>query len=221
MDWSQVFGYDAIYTIYGPAMIGKTALAVNIAERDLKAGRHVAYIATELNLKPILDKIKPHVSELVELYDPMELLNWVNGFSVKKPTTIILDSIGGFRVNYMAMYSKTAGGPPDTARINTLIQLIVHGFRVASETGQLKVLLIAHESPVVSGEFYREDTYPTSTRKALYDADIVVKVLLREVTEGNTIKIVRIGKVILDRYGILTKDSFNNPVYFTLPEPLF
>jgi len=220
MDWSQVFGHDAIYTIYGPAMIGKTMLALNIAERDLKAGRHVAYIATELNLKPILDKIKPHVSELVELYDPMELWNWVDRLSLSKPTTVILDSIGGVRVNYIATYSKTAGGPPDTARINTLIQLIVHGFRVASGTGQLRVILIAHESPAIS-EFYLEDTYPTSARKALYDADIVIRILLREVTEGNTVKVARVGKVILDRYGVLSKDTLSNPIYFMLPEPLF
>jgi hypothetical protein len=221
VDWRQVFGADAIYMIYGPAMVGKTSLAVNIADADLKAGRHVTYIATELNLKPILDKIKPHVSELHEYYDPMGLLNWLNGFSVKNPSTLIIDSLGGIRMNYMADYSRATGGLPDTFRVNMLIQIIVHRLIEAWAMGGLKVILINHESPAIRGDFYNEDTYPTSARKALHDSVIVIRLFTREVTEGNIVKIVRVGKVILDRYGILTKDTLNNPIYFSLPEPLF
>jgi len=221
MDWRQVFNHDAIYMIYGPAMVGKTTLAVNIADADLKAGRHVAYIATEFNLKPILDKIKPHVSELHEYYDPMGLLNWLNGFSIKTPATLIIDSLGGVRMNYMADYSRTTGGLPDTFRVNMLIQIIVHRIIEAWTMGGLKVILINHESPEIKREFYSEDTYPTSARKALHDSMIVVRLFTREVTEGNVVKIARVGKVILDRYGILAKDAPNNPIYFTLPEPLF
>jgi hypothetical protein len=50
---------------------------------------------------------------------------------------------------------------------------------------------------------------------------IVIRLFTREVAEGNVVKIVRVGKVILDRYGTLAKDAPNNPIYFTLPEPLF
>jgi len=221
VDWRQVFGADAIYMIYGPAMVGKTSLAVNIADSDLKAGRHVTYIATEFNLKPILDKIKPHVSELHEYYDPMGLLNWLNGFSVKNPTTLIIDSLGGIRMNYMADYSSATGGLPDTFRVSMLIQIIVHRLIEAWVMGGLKVILINHESPEIKEEFYDEETYPTSAKKALHDSVIVVRLFTRKVAEGNVVKIVRVGKVILDRYGILAKDAPNNPVYFTLPEPLF
>jgi len=221
MDWRQVFGADAIYMIYGPAMVGKTSLAVNIADSDLKAGRHVAYIATEFNLKPILDKIKPHVSELHEYYDPMGLLNWLNGFSVKNPSTLIIDSLGGVRMNYMADYSRATGGLPDTFRVSMLIQIIAHRLIEAWTMGGLKVILINHESPAIRMGFYSEDAYPTSAQKALHDSGIVIRLFTREVTEGNTVKIARIGKVILDRYNFLTKDAPNNPVYFTLPEPLF
>jgi len=216
-----VFGADAIYMIYGPAMVGKTSLAVNIADADLKAGRHVTYIATELNLKPILDKIKPHVSELHEYYDPMGLLNWLNGFSVRKPSTLIIDSLGGVRMNYMADYSRATGGLPDTFRVSMLIQIIAHRLIEAWAMGGLKVILINHESPSIRGGFYSEDAYPTGAKKALHDSGIVVRLFTREVAEGNVVKIVRVGKVILDRYGILAKDAPNNPIYFTLPEPLF
>jgi hypothetical protein len=221
VDWRQVFGADAIYMIYGPPMIGKTRLAVSIADNDLKAGRHVTYIATEFNLKPILDKIKPHVNELHEYYDPMELLNWVNGFSVKNPSTLIIDSLGGVRMNYMADYSMATGGLPDTARVSMLIQVIVHRLMEAWAMGGLKVILINHESPAINEPFFSEDAYPTSAKKALHDVGIVVRLFTRDVTEGNVVKTERVGKVILDRYGLLTKDTLNNPIYFTLPEPLF
>jgi|ECHhosMinimDraft_1075155.scaffolds.fasta_scaffold08467_2 RecA/RadA recombinase len=221
MDWRQVFGADTIYMIYGPPMIGKTRLAVGIADNDLKAGRNVVYIATEFNLKPILDKIKPHVSELHEYYDPMELANWVDRLGVSKPTTVIIDSLGGVRMNYMAEYSKATGGLPDTARVSMLIQVIVHRLMEAWAMGNLKVILINHESPSINEPFFGEDTYPTSAKKALHDVGIVVRLFTREVTEGNVVKVERVGKVILDRYGLLTKDTLNNPIYFALPEPLF
>ena len=221
MDWRQVFGADAIYMIYGPPMIGKTRLAVSIADNDLKAGRHVVYIATELNLKPILDKIKQHASELHEYYDPMELLNWVNGLGFKNPTTLIIDSLGGVRMNYMAEYSKATGGLPDTVRVSMLIQILAHRLMEAWAMGNLKIILVNHESPAINEPFFGEETYPTSAKKALHDVGIVVRLYTREVTEGNVVRVERVGRIILDRYGLFTKDTLNNPVYFNLPEPLF
>jgi len=78
-----VFKQDLIYLVYGGPLVGKTRLAVNIADADLKAGRRVVYVNTELNNKPILNRIKPHVGELIEEYDAEALWDWARGFTVK------------------------------------------------------------------------------------------------------------------------------------------
>jgi hypothetical protein len=217
VDWRQVFKQDLIYLVYGGPLVGKTRLAVNIADADLKAGRRVVYVNTELNNKPILNRIKPHVGELIEEYDAEALWDWARGFTVKEPTTVIVDSLGGLRLNYIAEYG--VGGPPDTVKVSLLVTGVVHNLAQRWMGNPLKVVLLSHESPAFKESFHGEDGYPTSAWKAIHDVSLVVRLIAREVTEGGAVRVERVGKIVEDRYGIILKNNAER--VFNLPEPLF
>jgi len=214
VDWREVFKYNLVYLVYGKPLVGKTRLAVNIADADLKDKRRVTYISSELNNKPLLDKIKPHVTELVEQYDPITLLDWAKRLTVREPTTIIIDSLGGLREYYITNYG-TGNLLVDVGRANRLIISLVHTLTERWLLGQLKLVLLSHESPAIRENWFGEDGYPTASLHAIHDASVIVRVVAREVVEGNVVRIERFGRIIEDRYGLIGAGEFR------IPDPLF
>jgi len=81
--------------------------------------------------------------------------------------------------------------------------------------GQLKLVLLSHESPAIRESWFGEDGYPTASLHAIHDTSVIIRVVAREVVEGNVIRVERFGRIIEDRYGLIGGGEFK------MPEPLF
>jgi len=79
----------------------------------------------------------------------------------------------------------------------------------------LKLVLLSHESPAIRENWFGEDEYPTASLHAIHNASVIIRVVAREVVEGNVVRIERFGRIIEDRYGLIGTGEFK------ILDPLF
>lgn len=204
VDWVDVLGIG-VNVVYGEALVGKTRQALALAKKFMDENKKVMYIATEVNLIPLMDSIKKLLDGAEVIYEenPYGVFDTVknlyrNRFKVKYDF-VVLDSIGGIRENYRAMFGT--GRLSDIAQVNQLVTRILHASALYAMHNKTVVFAITHMSRAIGKAWHGRDAMPTTTLHASHDATAIIHMYIRENydEEGNIIGVERVAEVVEHR----------------------
>ncbi|WP_148224718.1 hypothetical protein [Vulcanisaeta moutnovskia] len=134
-------------------MVRKTRQALTLAKRFLGSDKRVLYIASEVNLIPLMDRIRKLLGGADVAYEenPYNVFDSVKNLYRNRSRVrydfIVLDSVGGIRENYRAMFGT--GRLADVAQVNQLVTRILHALALYAMHNKSIVFAITHMSRAI------------------------------------------------------------------------